>query len=151
LTLINDFAAYVDEHGIMEHRHGYGHYDTCMYLMGLRGGKATNDLMATFGFSPYSEADPGERAVQHAVIEAARTINPDHVVVEDALNSMTPVIRLRSYTLVDYIKTQPEKTEEVVRLINDRGISPYEDGLEDIEDLMNTRDEISAPLAEGAL
>lgn len=151
LTFLNDFAAYVDDHGIMDTRHGYGNYDTCMYLMGLRGGKATNDLMAPFGFSPYSEADSEERDAQHAVIEAARTLNKNHVVTEDALNSMTPVIRVRSYTLVDYIKAHPEKTEEVVRIINDRGISPYEDGLEDIEGLMNARDEISAPLAEGAL
>lgn len=151
LTFLNDFAAYVDDHGLMDARHGYGHYDTCMYLLGLRGGKATNELMATFGFTPYSEADTEERAAQHAVIEAARTLNPEHIVVADATNSNTSVRRLRSYTLVDYIKMHPEKTEEVVRLINDRGISPYEDGLENIEGLMNARDEISAPLAEGAL
>lgn len=150
-TLLNDFAAYVEDHGIMDTRHGYGEYDTCLHLIGLGGGKATNELMANFGFSPYSEAGPDERAIQHAVIEATRTLNSEHVVIADAVNSDTPVIRLRSYTLVDYIKRHPEKTEEVVRLINDRGISPYEDGLENIEGLMNSRDEISAPLAEGAL
>lgn len=152
MTLINDFADYLDDHGVMDTRLGYGHYDTCLYLLGLRGGKGTNDLMADFGFSPYSEADAEERKAQHAVIEAALTLGgSDHVVTEEGQNSITPVKRLRSYALVDYIKENPDKAEEVANLIKERGISSYNNGLIDIEELMDTRDEISDPLAEGAL
>lgn len=153
MTLLNDFADYIEDHGLMNTRNGYGYYDTCLYLLGLRGGKYANDLLRDFGFAPYSQADEDERRAQHFVIEAALTLGTGegHVVIDESAHSITPVYRIRSYALVDYIKANPEKSEDVVRVIKERGISPYGDGLHDIEELMQTREEISKPLAEGAL
>jgi len=148
-ALLNDMAAYLEDHGATGNKDGYGNYDTCAYLIGL-GGKAHNPHLATFGFSPYSTASPEERIAQHAVIEATRTLNAEHVVVVET-DQDVPLWRLRSYALVEYIKANPDKVEALVKLINERGISPYENGLEDIESLMNTREEISTPLADGAL
>jgi hypothetical protein len=152
MKLLNDFADYIDDHGVMKTRHGYGHYDTCLFLLGLRGGKCADPSMDDFGFSPYSEASAEEREAQHAVIEAALTLGGvDHVVYEEAEHSIAPIRRLRSYALVEYIKENPDKAEEVVKLIKDRGISSLNDGLKNIEELMDARDDISAPLSEGTL
>lgn len=147
LSLLNDIAAYAEDHGNFNE----GYLRECavgMYLLGLSYGVRDKKTVIT-----YSKADPEERARQHAVIQAVRTLNVNQVVETSGHGMNESGVaqkRLVSPELKKYIMKNPDKVETIVSLINDRGIEILDD--ESVMDgLVENYSTTATPLSGGAL
>lgn len=148
-SLVNDLAAYVDDYGPF--RGGfYGYYYPAVYLLGVT--RNSRDDGATP--IPYSEAGTGERIRQHAVIQAAHSLNVECIVETSGWGNTEygfPNKRIIQPALVDYIRRNPYKSENVVRLVNERGSEVIGTGGRTLDGLVDNFLETATPLSGGAL
>jgi hypothetical protein len=149
----NDLADYLtdreDETLPHSYKHPTGKWALITYFKGLvaeRDGQRPNGLR----FRHYSQASPEERAIQRAIINATMTINRTHLDRHTDDYSIA-VTRLASTDLLRYIAVNPEKSEEIVALINEGRAGTTEESLKSIDDFITTRKQITAPLLDGAL
>lgn len=149
-NLLNDFAAYLKDGGPLPespHKHMFGKYDPITYLKGLLGNTRSGP---NFGFKHYSESSEEERMQQRAVIKATKLANEEHFYALTPSTAMH-IVRLNSKALVERIKSNPDDIEELMSVINDRGIDPHTESLDNIDDLIAARRETATPLIDGAL
>jgi hypothetical protein len=146
LSLLNDLAAYADDYGGFDE----GFYRGCapaLYLLGLTDGVRDKSIVT------YSKASPEERARQHAVIQAVRTLDAQYIVETSGNGSRengVPQKKIINPELKEYIRKNPDKVEAVVNLINERGSDILED--ENVMDgLVESYSATATPLSGGAL
>jgi hypothetical protein len=149
----NDIADYLTDRSNQTLPHNYNHptgkWALITYFKGLvaeRDGQHPNGLR----FRHYSQASPEERAIQRTLINATMTIDRKHLERRTDENSIA-ITRLASTDLVHYIAVNPEKSEEIVALINEGRAGTTEESLKSIDDFITTRKQITAPLLDGAL
>jgi hypothetical protein len=148
-SLINDLAAYVDDHGTFSGGF-YGEYSPAVYLLGVAKNSRDN------GTTPvsYSEAGAEERIRQHAVIESARSLRVDCIVETSGSGNTEygfPNKRINHPALVDYIRKYPHKAEKVVHLVNERGSETIGSGGRTLDGLVDNFLATATPLSGGAL
>jgi hypothetical protein len=146
-SLLNDLAAYVDDHGAF--REGfYGSYAPATYLLGITGNNRDK------GAVHYSEADAEERIRQHAVIESARSLNVECITETSGTAEYEngfPHKRINNQPLAAYIRKNPYKAEKVVRLVNERGVDIVGSGGRALDELLENVSSTVTPLSRGAL
>jgi hypothetical protein len=145
-ALINDVAAYIEDHGTFW-GHTYGGFESVTSLLGMQ--RQNNHLDESLFLKHYSEVDADERAAQHAVVVATRTISIGHLRFSD--ENEGPISRSINSGLARYIMGNPEKVEQIIKVINTRNINPAGKGLETIKAIVEGEDEIGTTLSQGAL
>lgn len=149
----NDLADYLTDRNNKELPHTYNHYTgkwaLVTYLKGLVA-ERNDHHPHSLRFRHYSQASPDERAVQRAIINAAMTIDRKHLERHTDDYSIA-VARLASADLLDYLAANPDRSEEIVALINEGRSGTTAESLKSIDDFLTTRNQITAPLVDGAL
>jgi hypothetical protein len=145
-AILNDMAAYIDDHGTFK-GDTYDDFEPLTYLIGLQGTFAHLDK--TVYLKHYSEADDNQRDAQYALIGATRSLNSEYVRFCEDMDGM--ISRRLNSELTQYLLENHEKADQIVRVINKRGIAPTGAGLEAIKAIVANGDEIGTTLSEGAL
>lgn len=146
--IINDFAAYVDDHGTFSGGSIYEEYSPATYLLGVNEGRADKDYVH------YSKANEEERERQHALIEATRTLDVHYIVESSGWGNRDygfPQRRIREQRIIDYIRRNPERSQELVAFINERGSDILDQGDAVMDGVLSEIREAATPLSGGAL
>jgi hypothetical protein len=147
LVALNDMAEYIDDYGAFR-GNTYGDFEPMTYILGLQEGAVTHIDRSVY-FPRYSRADSDQRAAQHAIIEATRKLNPEYVRFSSEEDGM--ITRRLNSELTQCLLDNHEKADQIVRVINKRGIDPTGKGLEAIMAIVANGEEIGTTLSEGAL
>jgi hypothetical protein len=145
-AILNDMAAYIDDHGTFK-GDTYDDFEPLTYLIGLQG--TFTHIDKTVYLQHYSEADDDQRSAQHALIGATMSLNSEYVRFSESMDGM--ISRRLNSELTQYLLVNHEKADQIVRVINKRGIEPTGKGLEAIKVIVANGDEIGTTLSEGAL
>lgn len=149
----NDLAAYLNDMDNKSLPNNYDHptgkWALLTHLKGLSAERHDQGTRTLY-FHHYSQASPEERSVQRAIINAATTIDGQYLERHTDAHSITST-RLASVDLIHYIADNPDRSEEIVALINERQAETTEANLKSLDELITTMRQISSPLIEGAL
>jgi hypothetical protein len=134
MSLLNDTAQFIKD---TNSPHTVNHL-----VMHLKG------LLYYYDLTPYSRADSDERASQQALVHAADKLPREYLRISDWSHRLG-ALALKNQQLVEYIHRNPDKTDDLIKIITERRLDS--NSLTNIDDLMGIREDIQGPLMDGSL